>query len=156
MYKSFLLNTLSLVSIYTFELVLEPLVRDQERWLHRNLGWIYHVMWLLPVLGASFYFNVRPIFPCIPCCLLGLRLTNGFFIGCLELLGQPNSKTDVCPPARRAGSHSPTRGLHRDAQSHRDVCVQSRDGLYVAACVLRAGDYTLRRPGGCVCILLLD
>lgn len=58
MYKSFLLNTLSLASIYTFELILEPLVRDQERWLHRNLGWIYHVMWLLPVLGASFYFNV--------------------------------------------------------------------------------------------------
>ena len=50
---------LSLASIYTFELVLEPFFRDEERWLHRNIGWFYHVMWLLPVLGASFYFNVR-------------------------------------------------------------------------------------------------
>lgn len=63
MYKSFLLNTLSLASIYTFELILEPLVRDQERWMHRNLGRMYHVMWLLPVLGASFYFNVRSLCP---------------------------------------------------------------------------------------------
>ncbi|KAJ2917260.1 hypothetical protein MD484_g3198, partial [Candolleomyces efflorescens] len=59
-YKSVLLNTLSLVSIYTFELIVEPFVRDQERWLHRNVGWFYHVMWLLPVVGTSFYLNVRP------------------------------------------------------------------------------------------------
>ncbi|EFI28440.1 hypothetical protein CC1G_13973 [Coprinopsis cinerea okayama7 len=56
-YKSFLLNSLSVVSIYTFELLLEPLVRNQERWLHRNIGWFYHVLWLLPVLGVSFYLN---------------------------------------------------------------------------------------------------
>ncbi|KAF5324855.1 hypothetical protein D9611_004278 [Ephemerocybe angulata] len=28
-----------------------------ERWLHRNIGWFYHVMWLLPVVGTSFYLN---------------------------------------------------------------------------------------------------
>jgi etoposide-induced 2.4 mRNA len=67
MYKSFLLNMLSLTSIYTFELVLEPVFRDEERWLHRNIGWFYHIMWLLPVLGASFYFNVRTLlmFRCV-------------------------------------------------------------------------------------------
>ncbi|RXW20980.1 hypothetical protein EST38_g4874 [Candolleomyces aberdarensis] len=56
-YKSILLNTISLASIYTFELIVEPFVRDQERWLHRNIGWFYHVMWLLPVVGTSFYLN---------------------------------------------------------------------------------------------------
>ncbi|KAF6764777.1 etoposide-induced protein 2.4-domain-containing protein [Ephemerocybe angulata] len=57
MYKSVGLNTLSLASIYTFEMLLDPLFHDQERWLHRNIGWFYHVMWLLPVVGTSFYLN---------------------------------------------------------------------------------------------------
>ncbi|GLB35388.1 putative etoposide-induced protein 2.4 (EI24) [Lyophyllum shimeji] len=56
-YKSLLLNSLSLISIYTFDLLLLPLVRDQQRWFHRNIGWFYQVLWLLPVVGASFYLN---------------------------------------------------------------------------------------------------
>jgi etoposide-induced 2.4 mRNA len=57
-YKSLLLNSLSLTSIYTFDLLLAPLVRDQQKWLHRNVGWFYQVLWLLPVVGVSFYLNV--------------------------------------------------------------------------------------------------
>jgi hypothetical protein len=57
--KSLLLNTLSLTSIYTYDVLLHPLVKDQERWLHRNLGRFYQMLWLLPVVGVSFYLNVR-------------------------------------------------------------------------------------------------
>ncbi|KAJ3823767.1 etoposide-induced protein 2.4-domain-containing protein [Lentinula raphanica] len=57
-YKSLVLNSLSLISIYTFDLLLSPLVRDQQKWLHRNVGWFYQVLWLFPVLGLSFYLNI--------------------------------------------------------------------------------------------------
>ncbi|GAW02356.1 EI24-domain-containing protein [Lentinula edodes] len=56
-YKSLLLNLLSLTSIYTFDLLLLPLVRDQQKWLHRNVGWFYQGLWLFPVIGLSFYLN---------------------------------------------------------------------------------------------------
>ncbi|TFK72171.1 hypothetical protein BDN72DRAFT_836563 [Pluteus cervinus] len=56
-YKSLMLNSLSLTSIYAFDLLVFPLVKDQERWLHRNLGWFYQALWLFPVVGASFYLN---------------------------------------------------------------------------------------------------
>ncbi|KZT26468.1 EI24-domain-containing protein [Neolentinus lepideus HHB14362 ss-1] len=55
--KSLLLNSLSLTSIYVFDLLLQPLVQNQQKWLHRNVGWFYQVLWLLPVLGASLYLN---------------------------------------------------------------------------------------------------
>ncbi|KAH7889244.1 EI24-domain-containing protein [Phlebopus sp. FC_14] len=55
--KSLLLNLLSLTSIYTFDLLLHPLVHDHPNWLHRNVGWFYRVLWLLPVVGVSFYLN---------------------------------------------------------------------------------------------------
>ncbi|TFK54842.1 hypothetical protein OE88DRAFT_1600146, partial [Heliocybe sulcata] len=55
--KSLLLNSLSLTSIYVFDLLLHPLVRDQQKWLHRNVGWFYQILWLLPVLGVSLYLN---------------------------------------------------------------------------------------------------
>jgi etoposide-induced 2.4 mRNA len=54
--KSLLLNGLSLVSIYVFDLILQPFVRDQQR--HRNVGWFYQVLWLFPVVGVSLYLNV--------------------------------------------------------------------------------------------------
>lgn len=59
--KSLLLNTLSLASIYTFDLILQPLVHDHPSWFHRNVGWFYRVLWLLPVVGVSFYLNVSAI-----------------------------------------------------------------------------------------------
>jgi len=54
-----MLNSLSLVSIYIFDLLLQPLVQDQQKWFHRNIGWFYQVLWLLPVVGTSLYLNVR-------------------------------------------------------------------------------------------------
>ncbi|KAF9466335.1 etoposide-induced protein 2.4-domain-containing protein [Collybia nuda] len=56
-YKSLLLNSLSLVSIYIFDLLLLPLVQGQQKWFHRNIGWFYQALWLFPVVGTSFYFN---------------------------------------------------------------------------------------------------
>lgn len=61
--KSLLLNMLSLVSIYTFDLILQPLVHNHPSWLHRNVGWFYKVLWLLPVVGVSFYLNVSATLP---------------------------------------------------------------------------------------------
>ncbi|ESK96916.1 uncharacterized protein Moror_6494 [Moniliophthora roreri MCA 2997] len=56
-YKSLLLNSLSLTSIYTFDLFLKPLMKGQTKWLHRNVGWFYQALWLFPVIGLSFYLN---------------------------------------------------------------------------------------------------
>ncbi|KIM80806.1 hypothetical protein PILCRDRAFT_822086 [Piloderma croceum F 1598] len=56
-FKSLLLNSLSLTSIYAFDLLLQPLVRDKQKWLHRNVGWFYKTLWLLPVVGISLYLN---------------------------------------------------------------------------------------------------
>ncbi|KAF5358030.1 hypothetical protein D9756_001931 [Leucocoprinus leucothites] len=58
LFKSLLLNSLSVTSIYTYDILLHPLVKDQEKWLHRNLGRFYQVLWLLPVIGISFYLNM--------------------------------------------------------------------------------------------------
>ncbi|KAH9923932.1 etoposide-induced protein 2.4-domain-containing protein [Epithele typhae] len=55
--KSLALNTVSLLSVYFFDWLVLPLARGQQRWFHRNLGWFYQVLWLLPVVGASFYLN---------------------------------------------------------------------------------------------------
>ncbi|KAI0060794.1 hypothetical protein BV25DRAFT_1992601 [Artomyces pyxidatus] len=56
--KSFVLNSISLLSIYVFDLLLHPLAKDQpQKWLHRNVGWFYQILWLLPVVGASLYLN---------------------------------------------------------------------------------------------------
>ncbi|KAJ7489864.1 etoposide-induced protein 2.4-domain-containing protein [Mycena galericulata] len=53
-YKSLLLNSLSLTSLYMFDL----LFFDHQQWLRRpNVGLIYQLIWLLPVLGISFYLN---------------------------------------------------------------------------------------------------
>ncbi|PSS22650.1 hypothetical protein PHLCEN_2v3016 [Hermanssonia centrifuga] len=57
-FKSLLMNSVSLTSIYFFDLLLLPLTREKEYWLHRNVGWFYQVMWLLPVVGVSLYLNV--------------------------------------------------------------------------------------------------
>ena len=54
-----MLNALALSSIYVFDQLLHPLVRDQQKWLHRNVGWFYRVLWLFPVVGTSLYLNVR-------------------------------------------------------------------------------------------------
>lgn len=58
--KSMLLNVLSLASIYLFDLLLFPLAKGEHYWLHRNVGWAYQVLWLLPVVSISLYLNVSP------------------------------------------------------------------------------------------------
>ena len=57
-FKSLLLNLLSLTSVYFFDLLLLPLTREHEHWLRRNVGWFYQVLWLFPVVGSSLYLNV--------------------------------------------------------------------------------------------------
>ena len=57
-YKSLLLNSISLASIYAFDFVFLPLMQEQRTFNPRNLGWFYQTLWLLPVVGISFYLNV--------------------------------------------------------------------------------------------------
>ncbi|EJU05472.1 hypothetical protein DACRYDRAFT_103960 [Dacryopinax primogenitus] len=54
--KSLLLNGLSLISIFTFEWLLLPLLPHNPSY-QRNLGTAYQVLWLWPVVGASLWFN---------------------------------------------------------------------------------------------------
>jgi len=48
-YKSLLLNSISLASIYAFDFILLPLVQERRTLVPRNLGWFYQTLWLLPV-----------------------------------------------------------------------------------------------------------
>ena len=57
--KSLLLSSVSLTSIYFFDLLLIPLTHEHPHWLRRNAGWFYQAFWLFPVMGASIYLNVR-------------------------------------------------------------------------------------------------
>jgi len=66
LFKSVLLNSLSVTSIYIYDVFLHPLVNDQEKWLHRNVGRFYQAFWLLPVVSISFYLNVCPTSVLIP------------------------------------------------------------------------------------------
>ena len=59
--KSLALNTVALGSVYFFDWLVLPLARGQRRWVPRNLGWFYQVLWLLPVVGASLYLNVSAV-----------------------------------------------------------------------------------------------
>ncbi|KAH9174199.1 hypothetical protein EDB89DRAFT_1953699 [Lactarius sanguifluus] len=58
--KSFILNGISLLSVYVFDLFLHPLAQEQppQKWLHRSISWFYRVLWLLPLVGVSLYLNV--------------------------------------------------------------------------------------------------
>ncbi|KAI0340210.1 EI24-domain-containing protein [Trametopsis cervina] len=56
-FKSLLLNLVSLTSIYFFDLLLFPLTHEHPHWLRRNVGWVYQVLWLFPIMGASLYLN---------------------------------------------------------------------------------------------------
>ena len=59
MLKSLVLNGVSLSSIYVFDLLLAPLIKENAHWSHRHFGWFYQVLWLFPVVGLSLYLNVR-------------------------------------------------------------------------------------------------
>ncbi|KAF8590490.1 hypothetical protein K439DRAFT_1381895 [Ramaria rubella] len=53
--KSFLLNSLSLVSIYALNYVLLPVAARGR--VHHHVGWLYRVLWLIPLAATSLYFN---------------------------------------------------------------------------------------------------
>ncbi|PFH52432.1 hypothetical protein AMATHDRAFT_140128 [Amanita thiersii Skay4041] len=55
--KSFLLNLLSLLSVYVFNFLLLPLVRHKQNWLYQNVGWFYQALWLFPIISVSLYLN---------------------------------------------------------------------------------------------------
>ncbi|KAJ7738519.1 etoposide-induced protein 2.4-domain-containing protein [Mycena maculata] len=51
--KSLLLNSFSLTTLYVFDL----LFFDNQQWLRPNVGLLYQLIWLLPVVGILFYLN---------------------------------------------------------------------------------------------------
>jgi hypothetical protein len=63
------LNTISLIIIYVFDLLLVPLLglnRQQldldefspRHWLHQNIGVFYTILFRIPVVGGALYLNV--------------------------------------------------------------------------------------------------
>ncbi|KAI0031496.1 etoposide-induced protein 2.4-domain-containing protein, partial [Vararia minispora EC-137] len=57
-FKSLLLNSISLLSVSVLDFLLHPLARGRpENWLHRNLGLFYQILWITPVVGVSLYLN---------------------------------------------------------------------------------------------------
>ncbi|KAJ7752007.1 etoposide-induced protein 2.4-domain-containing protein [Mycena metata] len=52
-YKSLLLNSVTLTCLYFFDM----LFFDGQQWLRPNVGWMYQLLWMLPVVGISFYLN---------------------------------------------------------------------------------------------------
>jgi hypothetical protein len=54
-YKSLLLNCSTLACLYVFNLFFT----DSQQWTRPNVGWIYQLIWVLPVFSVSFYLNVR-------------------------------------------------------------------------------------------------
>ncbi|KAJ7905335.1 etoposide-induced protein 2.4-domain-containing protein [Mycena olivaceomarginata] len=52
-YKSLLLNCSTLACLYIFNLFFT----DSQQWTRPNVGWIYQLIWVLPVFSVSFYLN---------------------------------------------------------------------------------------------------
>ncbi|KAJ7273557.1 etoposide-induced protein 2.4-domain-containing protein [Mycena haematopus] len=52
-YKSLLLNSSTLACFYMFNVFFV----DKQQWARPNVGWIYQLLWMLPVAGISFYLN---------------------------------------------------------------------------------------------------
>ena len=67
--KSTLLNTLSLITIFAFDILIVPLLglprtqldptefRQPEHWLHRNIGVFYTLFFQIPVVSGALYLN---------------------------------------------------------------------------------------------------
>jgi etoposide-induced 2.4 mRNA len=93
--KSLLLNALSLASIYTFDFLLLfifPHGQQEQQWLHRNIGWFYNILWVLPVVGVSLYLNV-----CLPSFFL--RYSSALLMRRTEYLVTYHSEAQLQPPA---------------------------------------------------------
>lgn len=154
--KCFLLNGISLLSIYVFELLLHPLSRGEEsregarlqskNGLHRSIGWVYHILWLLPVIGVSLYLNVRnlcvytPLFnPRRRFCLhfFPFRFAGLVVLSYCQAHFYPATWTrvplcwnDICHVAKR---------VHRIPQLACYVCVPCCHDRDVRLCLLCAG-----------------
>ncbi|KAF8212401.1 etoposide-induced protein 2.4-domain-containing protein [Mycena galopus ATCC 62051] len=51
--KSLLLNCSTLACFYVFGVFFH----DKQQWTRPNMGWIYRMIWVVPVAGGSFYLN---------------------------------------------------------------------------------------------------
>lgn len=94
--KSFILNGISVLSIYVFDFFLQPLVQEQppQKWLHRSVGLFYRVLWLLPIVGVSLYLNVRT------------RILNPLFSGVRHLYYNVLVPSPACLMCRPHGALS--------------------------------------------------
>lgn len=147
MFKSLLVNLLSLTSIYFFDLLLLPLTKEHEHWLRRNVGWFYQALWLFPVVGVSLYLNVSTSsfgrFGLLRVCDTQLdsacspvQMRSPTSV--LELVVHWPRETGVHPPARLARCRGAPVHVHRHPQLHRDVRVPDSDDLHVRRRVLLA------------------
>ena len=151
--KSFILNGISLLSIYVFDLFLQPLTQEKppQKWLHRSIGWFYRILWLLPLVGVSLYLNVRTriLHPCF----LGqgtylhrdCASAACLFCVCAGLMVLSRRKARFhlaarsCVSVRGADFDHITERVHRVSQLACHVCVSCRYDCDVHFPFVRAG-----------------
>lgn len=130
-YKSLLLNSVSLLSIYVFDLLLQPLVRDQQKWFHRNIGWFYQILWLFPVLSISLYLNVS-VSSAMSRYYLPAHARTTFFLPYLFIgnMVYDNCQTYLSATTWWETCCCPAIILHGDIKGHCNVCVPCCDGVH--------------------------
>jgi hypothetical protein len=154
-FKSLLLNSISLTSIYAFDLLLQPLVHNHPSWLHRNVGWFYRVLWLLPVVGVSYYLNVRA-WPGVEEFIQPEMNHNHYQIFiCSELLVQPYRETVLCPSTREPRNISAASYLQRYADHAGDIRIPCCHDCHLCRRVIRIGVDSICRIMDKLCIHVL-
>ena len=153
--KSFLLNGISLLSLYAFDLLVRALAsggegRDSDGLrVGRSVGWFYRVLWMLPVVGVSLYLNVRTVVVVTVYIVSTDSLLTFFLLGLVvfsrcqaHLYAALRSCVPVC---RRDDDDDVAEQVHRVPQLARYVCVSRRHDRDVRLCLVCAGPCPRRR-----------
>ena len=130
-------------------------MHNHPSWLHRNVGWFYRVLWLLPVVGVSYYLNVRACPDLEEFLQSKMNHNNYRFYLYSELLVQPYRETIFCPSAREPRLTSATSYLQRHADHARNVRIPCRHDYHLCDCVICIGFNPICRILDRLCIHVL-
>lgn len=146
MMKSLVVNGLALASVYALDLLLAPLVSEQQHWFHKNIGWVYTALWLLPVLAISFWLNV---------CYLLSTICGALTLLISEFMVIAHRETGLCASVWFQ-KHSWIFELPGSAQFSRHICVSWYHGRNICRHLFIAFLGTVRGTDIGFYLLLLD
>lgn len=146
-FKSLLVNVVSLASVYFFDLMLLPLTREHEYWLRRNVGWFYQTLWLFPVVGISLYLNVSNPH--------SFSLDNIIDNEHTEHLVYRTCQARVFTPAWLACRCRATIDIYWHPQFYSVLGIPYRDVIHVACRLLLAAFDSLRWANAWFCVHVL-